>query len=717
MRTADLYGIVQAIRATTANNRRRFSRIVPVPESLEGRELLSFLQPFGNKFERVRSGGVLDVISVSGPGQVFTKRIDRSTVAISLTGTTQDSQVTISSLGARPGELNSPLQIGKILVQTGRLGSFNGTTTADLEGPLSPLTGPVTSLQFDALGPGAQINVNGNLGQLTINRGIDLGQTGRINVSNDLTGSFSVARDVTLAGGQIDIGRDMDGPVAIGGSLTIDDGGQFSVIRNLGASTASTTTSASTASSSGAAAPASGSGGATVGGNLSLDSSGKLIVGGNVSSLTVGGNLEASSGGGIVVAGNLSTLTINGGGGASVTGDLTLNPGGELTVGQNLSTLSVGSNLQLAQNGQFQVSGNLSSLSVGGNLQTFNGGELHIAGDLGTLSVTGIVQGKGNEDIVVGDDLAQLTVLGGGDGVQGLQGVHVSVTNNIEGVDIRNGIANSLIQAGFVINGGTPGAGANSWNIGPDGATSPSSVDPDTGQIAVLNSTIQAGYEIMNMTIGGDVVSDRPSNPNGAPTRIVAGETLQGQFVPNGIIDSFQIVGNLVNSVLAASVAPNPGTGYYDEPGGAIEVGFTASTPPSSSTLTPTPPTVTVQTSGVANVNIATTVYPTMPQAAQLQSSPVSTYTAPPFANAFDPELPQVLPGGSINPSFAPKLQLLPPVLGAGSALPLPSKSTVLGSVITTMPGTGDYAGIFAANTNGVLVGPVPTSEPVSPAP
>ena len=74
-------------------------------------------------------------------------------------------------------------------------------------------------------------------------------------MSNDLTGSFSVARDVTLGGGQINIGRDMAGPVAIGGSLTINDGGQFSVIRNLGASTASTTTSATTASSSGAAAP------------------------------------------------------------------------------------------------------------------------------------------------------------------------------------------------------------------------------------------------------------------------------------------------------------------------------------------------------------------------------------------------------------------------------------------------------------------------------
>jgi len=79
----------------------------------------------------------------------------------------------------------------------------------------------------------------------------------------------------------------------------------------------------------------------------------------------------------------------------------------------------------------------------------------------------------------------------------------------------------------------------------------------------------------------------------------------------------------------------------------------------------------------------------------------------------------EVLSGGQINPTFAPKLQLLLPLAAAATQLPLPSKSTVLGSVITTKPGLAgtDYAGIFAANTNGVLVGPIPTTEPVSPAP
>jgi hypothetical protein len=445
-------------------------------------------------------------------------------------------------------------------------------------------------------------------------------------------------------------------------------------------------------------------------------------VGGNASSITVGGNLEASQGGGISVAGNLSSLTLNGGSAAASTGNLTLNPGGSIAVGGNLSTLAVGNSAQIFANSQIQVAGNLTSVTVGGNLQTSLGGGIHVLGDLGTLSVTGLFQGKGNSDLVVGDNLAQITILGGGAGIPGLQGANIVVTNNIQGLDIRNGIANSSIQAGFLINGGTPGSGSNSWNIGPDGAVAPSSVDPAMSQIAVLNSTIQAGYEIMNMTIGGDVVSTRPTSPTAAPTRIVAGETLQGQFVPNGIIDTFQIVGNLVNSVLAASVGPSP-SGYYDKPAGAIEVGFLGATSATSPPTSTSPVIVVTNGAGTSDVGLQVANQPGTPsnpiQSAQLQNSPVPIFTGPPFANAQDPELVAVQAGGAVNPTFAPKLQLLPPLAVDATQLPLPSKSTILGSVITTAPGLAgtDYAGVFATNTNGVLVGPVPTSPPVSPAP
>jgi len=606
------------------------------------RSILSTAQPFF-KFNTVGFGGVRYIITVSGPGVVQAQKNGTQGVSLKVVGTTQDSQLAITAFNAHSHSSTTPLSINNIVVRSGRLGSIQGLTSADLNGPISPLQGPVNSLQFDAIGPKAQISivsgnpalpsVNGNLGQLTVNRGIDLGPNGYIDIANDLTGTVSVATNLTLDGGQVNIGRDLSGTVNIGGNLTIDDGGQFHVARNLGGtgspasstssagttggssggSSGSSTTGTSGASSSGAssasggsaagtsgasggssagtssssaagssgsaAAAAGGSGGIAITGNLTLDN-GTLTVGGNASSITMGGNVEASQGGGIAVAGNLNSLTVNGGSAAANTGNLTLNPGGSISVGGNMTTLAVGNSVQIFTSSQIQVAGNLTSVTVGGNLQTSFGGEIHVLGDLGTLSVTGLFQGKGSNDLVVGDNLAQITLLGGGEGIQGLQVVNIVASNNIQGLDIRNGIANSSIQAGFLINGGTPGTGSNSWNIGPDGAVAPSSVDPEMSQIAVLNSTIQAGYEIMNMTIGGDVVSDRPTSPGAAPTRIVAGETLQGQYVPFGVIDSFQIIGNLINSVLAASVAPNPQTGTYDKPAGAIEVGFLGATIP-----------------------------------------------------------------------------------------------------------------------------------------
>jgi len=551
---------------------------------LERRQLLSFLQPYGAKFARVQSGGVVDVISVAGPGQVFTKRLNQQMIAISLVGTTQDSQVTIASLGARLAGANHPLQIEKIVVRSGRLGSFQGLTTANLDGQMTPLLGPVASLQFDAIGPAAQITVNGNLGQLSVNRGIDLGPAGQIDVSNDLTGSLSINRDLTLDGGQIKIGRDLSGTVSIGGNLTLTNSAQFTVGRNLGATAAMAAVDSVT-------------------GNLSVDSDSKLSVAGNLTALIVNGNIEASGA------------------------------------------------------GQIAVAGNLGSLSVGSNLQTSGGGQINVEGDLGTLSVAGNIEGKGSSDILVGDDLGQLTVFGGADGGS-LQNVDINVTKNIQGLDIRNGIFHSLIEAGILINGGTPGTGSNGWNIGPDGS------------VAVLDSQILAGSEIDNITIGGDVKSDLPSNAAGSPTRIVAGEYPEGAYLPGGTIDKFQITGQLIDSVLAASVEPY--NGFYPQPAGMIQIGYT-----------PTPP---------------------------ARATTIPNFTAPPFENSSVPA-DLVLPGGSINPSLIPAP--LSPTTTPGTPVPIPSTSTVLGGVVTSPhPNKADFAGIFAADTRGVIVGPLPPILP-----
>ena len=397
-------------RAAAGGVARRSGR-APRVETLEQRQLLSFLNPFGSKFERVQSGGVVDVISVSGPGQVFTKRLGRKMIGISLVGTTQDSQVAIAALAAQPGTANSPLQVGRIKVATGRLGSFQALTTVDLQGRVTPLTGPVSSLQFDAIGPAAQININGDLGQLSVNRNVTLGKTGQIEVSNDLTGSFSVTGDVVLDGGRFGIGRDLSGTFSIGGSLMASDGGQFLVGRNLG----------STASM---AAP-----------------------------VSIGGNLTASSGGALAVGGNVSEL------------------------------------------------------SVSGNIETSTDGQIAVGGALGDLTVSGVIQGSGSNDLVVHGNLGQLTVFGGGPNGYSLQQVGITVSKSIQGLDVRNGIANSVITAGILINGGMPGTGSNGWNIGPNGT------------IAVLDSQITAATPAMNITLGGAVVdSNFPISPSSGQT-------------------------------------------------------------------------------------------------------------------------------------------------------------------------------------------------------
>jgi hypothetical protein len=92
------------------------------------------------------------------------------------------------------------------------------------------------------------------------------------------------------------------------------------------------------------------------------------------------------------------------------------------------------------------------------------------------------------------------------------------------------------------------------------------------------------------------VKADTPTNPAGKPTRIVAGEYPQNVYMPSGSIDSFQIVGNLIDSVLAASVEPYNGT--YPEPAaGPNSIG-----PPFAD---PTVPPSIVLAGGVINSSLA----------------------------------------------------------------------------------------------------------------
>jgi hypothetical protein len=150
-------------RAHDESNRRRKRTAIEL-ERLEQRRLLS--SATGSPFADVRFGGALyEVAIVSGPGGVRLHRARNGMIGINLLGTTQDSQVTITALLAHRAHSIKRLAISGINVRTGRVGSIQGLTSADLKGRISSLSGVVNSLQYNAHVQAAQITVNGNQGQ------------------------------------------------------------------------------------------------------------------------------------------------------------------------------------------------------------------------------------------------------------------------------------------------------------------------------------------------------------------------------------------------------------------------------------------------------------------------------------------------------------------------------------------------------------------------
>ena len=266
--------------------------------------------------------------------------------------------------------------------------------------------------------------------------------------------------------------------------------------------------------------------------------------------------------------------------------------GAQIDVNGSVGTMNVGS-VNLGPSGHVVITGDLNSLTVTGNLLVSPGSEgIVVGGNLNGLTVNGIFQGQGTSaiDLSVGLDLTNFTVLSGSSGLGSVRSANIAVGKDIVGLDIQHGIFNSLITAGVLIDG-SPQNSSSGGNIGPDGSD------------AIFDSEILAGVQIKNLLINGNVTSDYVTNPKpnptGYPTRIVAGEVLedrapgrdpqggfpQGTFTSAGNIDNFQITGSLIDSVLAASVAPYGGNGTLP-----YANGFSYSLPPPSVVPTPGEP-------------------------------------------------------------------------------------------------------------------------------
>ncbi len=424
--------------------RARHTTTKPVLESLEGRQLLALFTGFSHVRNIPTISGVYS-LQIDGPGVLKTQPAGGGSFDVKVLGTTDASTLTITQVRPRFHVANNLMSIDNLTIRSGQIGSILASPV-ELDGAMTPLSSSVGTLEFGALGPGAQIDVHGSVSTMDVGS-VNLGPGGHVVITGDLNGSLTIA-SMNLDGGQFIIGGDSLGPISIAGDLSLSHNGLLAIGRDQ-------------------------TGTLSVGGSVIIDSGGQLSVGRNLAALTVDGNVQIDPGAsGIVVGGELTQVTVN-----------------------------------------------------------------------------GFLRGQGSAtaiDLGVGLNLDGLTVLGGGANQGGIQSANINVGKNISGLDVLHGIFRSWITAGVSINGVN--------NVGADGVT------------GIYNSEIDAGTSITNVTVGGDVTSGFPTgDTSGYPTRIIAGKIRsaaigstpnQGFYLANGTINGFVIDGSLINSVLAASVAP-----------------------------------------------------------------------------------------------------------------------------------------------------------------
>ncbi|MGE3820290.1 MAG: hypothetical protein AB7I30_12790, partial [Isosphaeraceae bacterium] len=504
--------------------------------------------------------------------------------------------------------------------------------------------------------------------------GINLGPRGIVSIAGDLGQSLSVGGPMILDGGAFVVGHDLAGALNVG-SIDVDNAGSFIVGEDL-------------------------TGGGQVVGDLDVSGQGVFSVGRDMGGLTVGKTLRVDTGGTLSVGNDLR--------GDVILGGLSLTDQGQFTVGRDVTgRLAVTGDALLGNGGLLSLGRNLSELSVGGDLRVLPGGFINVGGNLNLLRVEGTFYGQGSKsatDLKVGLDLGSLTVLGGAPNQGSIQGANIDVVKSILALDVRHGIFHSYVTAGVLIDGGpsVPSGG----NIGPDG--------PD----AILNSEINAGVRIQNLIINGNVRSTFVTDPNspGYPTRIVAGLDRAGHYSSASVIDNFQILGTMFDSVVAASVAPYGGDGTL--PPGGYSPERVVGPPPGDGGNDVYDAPAGFVLGGTVGAPIRYATYaPVGYQNMRPTNDPSYVFFNPLYSPAYwntvtDPTIDDAILPGAINPSFA--VTPLPPddLLDPTTELPLPSRSTVLGGVVTTVkPGEGDEydnAGLFAADTRGVFIGTLP---------
>src|SRR5271157_129846 len=505
---------------TSRSARARYTTTKPVLESLEGRQLLALLTGFSHVRNIPTNSGVYS-LQIDGPGVLKTQPAGGGSFDVKVLGTTDASTLTITQVRPRFHVANGLMSIDKLIIRSGQIGGILAGPV-ELDGAMSPVNSGMNTLEFGALGSGAQINVNGGVSTM------DLGsvESGALDVCGNVS---------TMNMGSVGSSAQIDVKGSVGtmnvGSVNLGPGGRVVIADDLNSAFESPNQSSTTTVMTIA--------------SMNLDG-GQFVIGGE----------------------SLALITI--------VGDLSLSLDGLLAI--QTGTLSVGGSVIIGSGGQLNVRGNLTALTVGGNVLIGPGASgIVVGGDLDAMNVGGYFSGQGSAtaiDLGVGLNLKSLTVEGGGTSTSpgGIQSANINVGKNISNLDVPHGIFRSWVTAGVSI---------NEVNVGADGVT------------GIYNSEIDAGTSIMNVTVDGDVTSGFPTgDTSGYPTRIIAGKIRaaalgstpdQGTYLANGTISGFAIDGWLINSVLAASVAPFGGDGSLPPPvpyGGTPRTSISGPPPP-----------------------------------------------------------------------------------------------------------------------------------------
>ena len=303
--------------------------------------------PGPNQEPRCLLGGAFYQVSLTGGGYEQLSQIGSGhhrVIGIDLFSTTASSQLTITLKSAQPafGSANTVLQIGKINVHSGQLGGINAAGAANLLGNVTTLKGSVQTIAFNDLGPNAQINVVGSVGTFQVGSA-DLSANGLVNITGDVTGQFS-AGGLDLNGGRVIIGDNVDGGLSLGG-LDITQGGQLIVGNNLdGASTLGPVDI-----NGGRFLVGHNVNGTLTTGDLIVQNAGHFIVNNDAAGLVqVEGVARINSNGLVQVGGTLAGLNVFQG--------LTLDSSGKLSVGSDVTgPITVGTGVSLSNNAQITV--------------------------------------------------------------------------------------------------------------------------------------------------------------------------------------------------------------------------------------------------------------------------------------------------------------------------------------------------------------------------